>query len=163
HWIIARGSTMRTDAVYTPSDCFETFPFPKSMKFDSDSFFELRHDLMLQNGLGLTKILGRLNDPIEKCPAILRLRGFYSGLDRAVADAYGWTDLKLDHDFHPTKQGIRFTISEDARREILDRLLALNHERYAEEVRQGLHEPRMGKKKASKRRTKKKATVPASP
>jgi hypothetical protein len=37
-----------------------------------------------------------------------------------------------------------------ARREVLDRLLALNHERYAEEVKQGLHDRALAKaKKAS--------------
>ncbi len=55
-------------------------------------------------------------------------------LDQAVAAAYGWQDLDLSHGFHETKQGIRFTISEAARREVLDRLLALNHQRHAEEV-----------------------------
>jgi hypothetical protein len=42
---------------------------------------------------------------------------------------------------------LRRTISEAARRTVLDRLLALNHERYAEEVRQGLHDK--GAKKAA--------------
>jgi len=43
-----------------------------------------------------------------------------------------------------------------ARRDILARLLKLNHERYAEEVRQGLHE----KKKASKpKKTKARANA----
>ena len=68
--------------------------------------------------------------------------------DHAVAAAYGWTDLVLGHGFHETKQGVRYTISESARIEVLDRLLALNHERYEEEVRQGLHETvKAGKKK----------------
>lgn len=52
----------------------------------------------------------------------------------AVAASYRWQDLDLGHGFHETKQGIRFTISEAARREVLDRLLALNHQRHAEEV-----------------------------
>ena len=38
---------------------------------------------------------------------------------------------------------------------MLDRLLALNHERYAEEVRQGLHEKK-GKKQARRRGKRKK-------
>ena len=42
------------------------------------------------------------------------------------------------------------TISEPARREVLARLLKLNHERYAEEVRQGLHEKKATKTKAKK-------------
>ena len=53
--------------------------------------------------------------------------------------AYGWTDLDLGHGFHETKQGVRFTISEPARQEVLQRLLKLNHARYAEEVQPGLH------------------------
>ena len=60
-------------------------------------------------------------------------------MDRAVAAAYRWSDLELDHDFLETKQGIRFTVSDAARRELLSRVLELNHARYAEEVAQGLH------------------------
>ena len=58
-------------------------------------------------------------------------------MDRAVAHAYSWDDLDLGHGFHETRHGVQFTISEAARHEVLDRLLALNHERYAEEVRGG--------------------------
>jgi hypothetical protein len=65
-----------------------------------------------------------------------------------VATAYGWTDLDLGHGFHETKQGVRYTIREEARREVLVRLLKLNHERYAEEVAQGLHEKGSRKGKA---------------
>jgi hypothetical protein len=65
--------------------------------------------------------------------------------------AYGWQDLRLDH----AAQGTRHTISEATRREILTRLLKLDHERYAEEVRLGLHEKKaVGKAKAAKGRGK---------
>jgi hypothetical protein len=66
-------------------------------------------------------------------------------MDQAVAAAYGWDDLALGHGFHETAQGLRFTIDESARREVLGRLLALNHQRYAEEVAMGLHEARSTK------------------
>jgi hypothetical protein len=59
--------------------------------------------------------------------------------------------------FHETRQGFRFTISEPARREVLQRLLKLNHERYAEEVKQGLH----GKKGAARKAAPKKKTTKA--
>jgi hypothetical protein len=66
---------------------------------------------------------------------------------RAVAAAYGWdpsagSEQGLDqgHGFHEVAQGVRYTISESARCEVFTRLLALNRERYADEVRQGLHE-----------------------
>ena len=80
-------------------------------------------------------------------------------MDQAVADAYGWTDLNLGHDFHETKQGLRYTISEPARREVLQRLLYLTHERYAEEVKQGLHEKKKAKKPSSGRGRKPSATT----
>jgi predicted secreted protein len=66
-----------------------------------------------------------------------------------MAIAHGWQDLDLEHDFHATKQGIRFTISETARQEVLDRLLELNHQRYAEEE-QGLHDKKKAKGKKAK-------------
>jgi hypothetical protein len=71
---------------------------------------------------------------------IKKLRELHVKLDQTVAAAYGWDDIELAHGFHMTKPGERFTISETARREVLQRLLKLNHERYAEEVKQGLHE-----------------------
>ena len=71
--------------------------------------------------------------------------------DNVVATAYGWDDFDLGHGFHTTKQGTRFTLSEPARREVLARLLTLNHQRYEEEVRKGLHD----KKKTHRGRKKK--------
>ncbi|MGH2907716.1 MAG: hypothetical protein ACRDK8_00285, partial [Solirubrobacteraceae bacterium] len=62
---------------------------------------------------------------------------------------YGWTDLDLGHDFHETKFGTRFTFAPGPRQEVLDRLLELNHERYAQEVRQGLHGKTKNTKQAS--------------
>jgi len=51
-------------------------------------------------------------------------------------------------------QGDRFTISEAARREVLDRLLELNHQRYAEEVAQGLHDKGKKRSKATEKKSK---------
>ena len=68
---------------------------------------------------------------------------------------------EVGHDFHETKQGIRYTISEPARRDVLARLLKLNHERYAEEVKQGLHDKK--KPKATKGKKEAKANTDAGP
>jgi hypothetical protein len=76
----------------------------------------------------------------------------YTDRDRSVADAYAWADLVIGHDFHETSEGMCITIGEAARREILDRRLALNHERYVEEVAQGLHDK--GKKKGKRTKSK---------
>jgi hypothetical protein len=117
-----------------------------------EEYYTARAQTCLRRKSGLTRIYNRFHDPGEKSEDIAGLRALHPAMDRAVADAYGWTDLDLGHDFHETKQGIRFTVSESARREILDRLLALNHQRYAEEVAQGLHD-KGSRSKASRKKT----------
>ena len=95
---------------------------------------------MLKHQEGLTATYNRFHNPKEKSTDIAHFRELHVEMDNAVAAAYGWIDLELGHGFHETPQGVRFTISEAARREVLARLLQLNHERYEEEARQGLHE-----------------------
>jgi len=99
---------------------------------------------------GLTDTYNRFHDPDETAEAIQKLRQLHVEMDKAVAGVYGWTGLDLGHGFHETKQGVRFTISGPARREVLARLLKLNHERYAEEVAQGLHEKKGRAKETAK-------------
>ena len=55
-------------------------------------------------------------------------------MDQAVLAFYGWSDLNLQHDFYevetlPENDRVRYTIHPDARKELLKRLLALNHQR----------------------------------
>ena len=104
---------------------------------------------MQVNSEGLTATYNRMHMPSETQRNILMLRDLHIEMDRTVAAAYGWDDLNLGHGFHETKLGTRFTISESARREVLSRLLKLNHERYAEEVKQGLHDKK-GKAKPAR-------------
>ncbi|MBI3667964.1 MAG: restriction endonuclease, partial [Acidobacteria bacterium] len=135
-WYRSHGSTLETRLRYTPSDCFETFPFPSlptSLDPIGERYHCYRRELMTARREGLTVTYNRFHSPHETSQDIATLRRLHVELDRAVAAAYGWTDLDLGHGFHETKQGIRYTISEPARREVLDRLLALNHERYAQE------------------------------
>ena len=124
-------------------DCFETFPDPDhhhvtGLPPSAGAYYAHRSEVMLDRQEGLTKTYNRFHDPDEPTADIQKLRDLHVEMDNAVAAAYGWADLDLGHGFHETKQGIRFTISESARREVLGRLLKLNHERYAEEVAQGL-------------------------
>ena len=63
--------------------------------------------------------------------ALIELRRLHVELDLAVRDAYGWQDVELGHDFHevetlPEKDRVRYTVSPQARREILSRLLSEN-------------------------------------
>jgi hypothetical protein len=142
-WARENGSTLETRFRYTPSECFETFPFPNHLAGLQDvgeRYHTRRQAIMQACQEGLTKTYNRFHNPAETAADITRLRELHVEMDHAVAAAYGWTELDLGHGFHETKQGLRFTISEPARREVLGRLLQLNHERYAEEVAQGLHE-----------------------
>ncbi|MHC5748206.1 MAG: Eco57I restriction-modification methylase domain-containing protein [Nostoc sp.] len=157
-WCRQYSSSMKGDLRYT-SDVFTTFPFPSSttdLERIGDKYHTDRQNIMQTRQEGLTKTYNRFHNPDETAADIQQLRELHIEMDNAVAAAYGWQDLELSHGFHQTKQGLRFTISETARREVLDRLLELNHQRYAEEVSQGLHDK--GKKKG-KSGVKKKAQV----
>jgi len=65
-------------------------------------------------------------------------------MDETVLKAYGWEDIDLAHDFYevdylPENDRVRYTISHDARKEVLKRLLKLNHEIHEQEVKAGPH------------------------
>jgi hypothetical protein len=80
----------------------------------------------------------------EAIQGILQLRELHVEMDKAVLEAYGWTDIQIRHDFYevdylPENDRIRFTIHPDARKEVLKRLLELNHHYFEEEVKKGLH------------------------
>jgi hypothetical protein len=161
HWIAEYCSTLETRLRYILTDGFETFPFPTmannvrlSVEAIGENYYGLRRQIMLARQEGLTKTYNRFHNPDEPAEDIQKLRALHVEMDNAVAAAYGWSDLYLDHGFHGTKQGLRFTISEPARREVLARLLKLNHQRRAEEEAQGLHEKKGGKGKGQKKAKK---------
>ena len=104
-----------------------------------EEYYLHRQSIMSTNGEGLTKTYNRFHNVKDKQKEINTFRELHIEMDRVVAAAYGWDDLSLGHDFRETKQGKRFTVSEVARREILDRLLTLNHQYYQMEVEEGLH------------------------
>jgi len=148
-WAVKYSSTLETRLNYAPTDCFETFPQPPyspAVEAAGKALDDHRRPLMIANNEGLTKTYNRVHNPAEQSAGIVRLRELHRELDHAVRDAYGWQDLDLDHGFHETSQGVRYTIGPAARTEVLDRLLELNHQRYAEEVAAGLHDKKKGAK-----------------
>jgi hypothetical protein len=155
-WARQHSGSLGTTLRYTPTDCFDTFPFPKfdieEMAAVGDKYISARRATLQREATGLTELYNRFHSPDETSGDIQKLRELHVKMDDAVVAAYGWTDLDLGHGFHETKQGVRYTISEPARREVLSRLLKLNHERYAEEVKQGLREKK--KPKASRKTAK---------
>ena len=146
-WAIKYGTTMRVDPTYTPSTIFETFPRPRlteeserALEAIGRTLDEERREIMLRRQLGLTDLYNRVNDPAladGADPDVARLRVIHRELDEAVMAAYGWDDVPLDHGFHTYRKMTRWTMSPAARVEVLDRLLALNHERAAAQDRKG--------------------------
>jgi hypothetical protein len=155
-WITTFCSRLGSGIRYTTSDGLSKFPLPdrstdeQRMSRLGDSYLALRARTATALGEGLTKIYNRFHNVGEKSEDIVQLRTLQMEMDQAVAAAYGWSDLDLGHGFHATKQGERYTLSEPARRTVLDRLLALNHQRYEEEVKAGLHSKGARKGKKSK-------------
>jgi hypothetical protein len=151
-WAVTHASTLETRIRYTGTDCFETFVQPDITPAVSELGRELhvhRRFLMLDSQAGLTQTYNRVHDREQQADDIVHLRELHIALDLAVRDAYGWRDLDLGHGFHDTKLGTRFTFAPVPRQEVLDRLLELNHERYAEEVRQGSHAKGKAKRKTA--------------
>jgi hypothetical protein len=119
---------------------------------------------MLSRQEGLTATYNRFHNPEEGAGDIVHLRELHVEMDRSVASAYAWGEeiqnsefkiLNLEHGFHETAQGIRFTVSESARREVLSRLLRLNHERWEEEQKEQADDEMLGVKPAKKSKGRK--------
>jgi hypothetical protein len=165
---------MKDDLRYTPSDCFETFPLPRGIETNTvleqtgREYYEFRAALMVRNNEGLTKTYNRFHDPEETSPDILRLRELHTAMDRAVLDAYEWTDIPTDCEFildyeddeedenegkgRKRKKPWRYRWPDPIRDEVLARLLALNAQRAEKERLAGENKGKaVSDKKVSKR------------
>ena len=157
-WVRFCASSMKDDLRYTPSDCFETFPFPESWETRSDleavgkEYYDFRAVLMEHNDEGMTKTYNRFHDPYENDTDIAELRRLHTAMDRAVLNAYGWTDISSDCEFlldyeideetwGKKKKPYRYRWPDEVRDEVLARLLELNAKRATEEARAGLAKP----------------------
>ena len=165
-WIKKYCCTIGASTRYIPSDGFQTFPMPSKIDLLEKTglnYYNNRQFVLENRHESITQFYNRMHNPEEKSKDIIRLRELHKEMDILVAKAYEWDDLDLNHAFYETKQGLRYTISPEARDEVLDRLLELNHERYAEEIAQGLHDKKKktkGKKKAAKPKTDDKKDSP---
>lgn len=161
-WAHRPGTTTHeTRNTYFPGTAFETFPFPENtvdLTRIGERYDSRRRKIMLDKQQGLTATYSRFHDDCDHAGDIEELRQLHIQMDQAVASAYGWKNLDLGHGFHESKQGVRFTLAAEARRDVLDRLLKLNHQRYEAEVAAGKHETA---KKPKKSRKKGAAHVPS--
>jgi len=160
-WARFFGSTMKDDAVYTPSDCYETYPFAAGWQRNAQletigqEYYESRAQFMVCNNEGLTKTYNRFHDPDEDSPDILRLRDLHEAMDRAVLEAYGWADIptaceflldyeEAEEEASGRRKPWRYRWPDDVRDEVLARLLELNAQRAAEEALAGAAANRRG-------------------
>ncbi len=155
-WARFFGSSMKDDLRYTPSDCFETFPFPRGWESNArleaigKEYYDFRAKLMVDNNEGLTKTYNRFHDPNERDPRITHLRALHDAMDRAVLDAYGWTDLQPSCAFiaeyeeeegegddggakRKKRRPMRYRWPDELRDEVLAKLVELNAVRAKEE------------------------------
>ena len=116
---------------------------------------------MTRRESGLTALYNDVHKESIADPDIVRLREIHVEIDEAVREAYAqdedrdpairafevriasaplpsWREIDLAHGFHDTPQGPRFTISPQARTDVLDKLLALNHYRHQQELASGV-------------------------
>ena len=149
-WTRFFSSTLKDDLQYTPSNCFETFPFPDgwethpTLESAGKAYYDFRAALMIENTEGMTKTYNRFHDPDERDPRIAELRRLHVAMDRAVLAAYGWNDIPTDCEFlleyeideqtwGRKKKPYRYRWPDAVRDDVLARLLALNAERAVEE------------------------------
>ncbi|MCK6565949.1 MAG: class I SAM-dependent DNA methyltransferase, partial [Dehalococcoidia bacterium] len=187
-WARMFSSTMKDDLNYAPADCFETFPFPPdwttspALEAAGQAYYDFRAALMVRNNQGLTATYNRFHDPDETDPDILELRRLHAAMDRAVLDAYGWTDIPTDCEFRldyedpededddpassprRKKKPWRFRWPEAVHDEVLARLLALNQERAEAERKLAAPEKKARPTAAAPRRGRaKKGAAPPAP
>jgi hypothetical protein len=146
-WGAKHSGTFKTDFRYNPSRIFETSALPELTTEMRDLGNRLhtfrRESVMLPRQAGLTATYNLVNNEACKDDDIVELRSIHRAIDEAVCRAYDWDDLVesgLDHGFHTVGREIRYTVGPALQREFVDRLLELNHERYAAEVAAGLHD-----------------------
>lgn len=160
-WAVAWGARqgVGNDLNYNVGECFDRFPFPdasdESRKQRTGNAAEklnaLRKEVLERHAdLTLTKLYNVL-DALRNAEAsggtleekdrdiaergcVSLIRQYHDEIDAAVAEAYGWGDLIEGKDTSSTGPGRTSWVS-GANEIILERLVALNKERAAEEAR----------------------------
>jgi hypothetical protein len=157
HEVWAREQSGRLEArlAYNLSRAFASFPFPETKPAGTlgSGYYATRQSILQSRDIGLTDLYNAFHDPTDSSPDLQRLREMRAQVDRAVAVCYGWADLDISSGFNETRQGVRHTINESARRIVLDRLLELNHRQREKEIAVGLHTKKANSKRDHKNST----------
>jgi hypothetical protein len=163
-WATLQGRTTGTAGTpsYSSKRCFETFPFPRAdprtvippLESTGEALVTERARYMIDTNQGLTQTYNRLKDAASNEPRILKLRELHETMDRAVLDAYSWTDLTVPP--YCPRNAEEQRVLEQFEDAVIDRLFVLNAERAAEEKRLGGATSAKLKKAATKRASKRK-------
>jgi hypothetical protein len=145
-WAWAQKTTLQADMEsmrYAHGNIFETFPFPSALFQNGDQdlerlgtrFFEGRQSFMQNHKFGLTKFYNAFHDPDNNVEALNDLRKLQGDINKTVLQRYDWRDVDPATGFHgvgylPDGKNVRFTVSEEARLEVLRRLSKLNKARF---------------------------------
>jgi len=148
-WARMFSTTLKDDLQYTPSKCFDSFPFPDAYESSAllerkgREYYEFRAELMVKNNEGLTKTYNRFHDRRDTSHDIVQLRELHDAMDREVLKAYGWGDIPPVCQFLPVHQSddaeeseegrFRYRWPDEIRDKVLARLLVLNAQRAEEE------------------------------
>ena len=138
-WARLLSSSLEDRLRYTASDCFETFPFPRSdpravlvaIEASGRDLLEARSRFMGETNQGLTKTYNALKDAACADERVLELRALHEAMDRVVVEAYGWDDLTIPP-YCPLNDAQRAEVRA-FQEAVVDRLFVLNAERAAEE------------------------------
>lgn len=173
-WARLLSSSLEDRLRYSPSDCFETFPFPgpdagsvvPELEAIGETLYDARAAYMLDTHQGLTQTYNALKDVAVADARLAALRVLHEALDRAVLAAYGWTDIAVPPFVTPENDEAKKRL-ESFEDEIIDRLFVLNASHADEEAKAGLSaakkKPASSAKKpaAKKPPSKKPANKPA--
>jgi hypothetical protein len=151
-WALGSGGRLEDRPVYNKSRCFDPFPFPALEEGElkqriRDLGERLDAHRKRQQELHPTLTLTGMYNVLEKLRAgeplnakektihdqglVTILQQLHDDLDAAVLEAYGWSDLAIKKQDSQTPDRRK----EEWEQELLSRLVALNHERAAEEKR----------------------------
>jgi hypothetical protein len=170
-WVSVFGAALEDRLCYTPSDCLENFPFPRGNASEPEvagkQYDEFRKQLAINHSIGLTEIYNHFHDSGEHDSGIEQLRELQAVMDRAVLDAYGWSDIPtaceflLDFEIDEEEWGNKkkpwhYRWPDEVRDEVLARLLELNAKRAKEEELSGAAAAKKAAKKATPKRAPKK-------
>lgn len=172
-WAAENSSRQGAATRYSVTKAFESFPFPEDWLTNAqledvgEEYHALRDGLMLRHDEGLTTVYNRFHDPDERDTEIVKLRELHTAMNRAVLEAYGWSDIPteckflLDYEIDEEEWGTkkkpyRYRWPDEVRDEVLARLLELNAERAREEAAsRTAHKPKLVRKAEIKRLRKK--------